>query len=49
MLLYNDLSHIEKVEEWKKLKSIVKVESYRYHKSDGKEEKETRFYITSSA
>jgi len=47
--LYSDLSNIEKVEHWKKLTSIVKVESSRYHKSDGKEEKETRFYITSSA
>lgn len=34
-------------EEWEGLKSIVKIESERYHKSDGKTEKEIRFYISS--
>jgi predicted transposase YbfD/YdcC len=47
--LYKDLCFIEKASEWKALKAVIKIESYRYIKSEGKEERETRYYITSSA
>jgi predicted transposase YbfD/YdcC len=33
---------------WKTLSAAVKTEAVRYIKSTGKEEKETRYYITSS-
>jgi predicted transposase YbfD/YdcC len=33
---------------WKCLSAVVKIEAVRYIKSTGKEEKETRYYITSS-
>jgi predicted transposase YbfD/YdcC len=46
--LYKDLSFIENAGQWKSLSAAVKIESARYIKSTGKEEKETRFYITSS-
>ena len=46
--LYKDLSFIENVQRWKSLAAVVKIESTRYIKSTGKEEKQTRFYITSS-
>lgn len=46
--LYKDLSFIENPTAWKGLKAIVKIESTRYIKSEGKEEHETRFYITCS-
>jgi predicted transposase YbfD/YdcC len=46
--LYTDLSFIDKVEAWKNLSAIVKIEATRYSKSSGKEEKEVRLYITSS-
>jgi predicted transposase YbfD/YdcC len=46
--LYKDLSFIENVQRWKSLGAVVKIESTRYIKSTGKEEKQTRFYITSS-
>lgn len=45
--VYTDLSHIESPEKWESLKCIVKVEATRYHKSSGKEESETRLYISS--
>ena len=38
---------IEQKEQWKNLKSLVRVESERYIKSTGKTEKETRLYISS--
>jgi predicted transposase YbfD/YdcC len=46
--LYHDLSFIENAHRWKSLTAVVKIESTRYIKSTGKEEKQTRFYITSS-
>ena len=46
--LYNDLSFIGNADAWKNLSAVVKIESTRFHKSSGKEEKEIRFYITSS-
>ena len=46
--LYNDLSFISNAGAWKNLSAVVKIESIRFHKSNGKEEKEIRFYITSS-
>jgi predicted transposase YbfD/YdcC len=47
--LYKDLCFIENAPEWKALKAVIKIESYRYINSEGKEERETRYYITSSA
>jgi Transposase len=46
--LYTDLSFIEQAKSWDKLSAVVKIETTRYIKSTGKEEKETRLYITSS-
>jgi predicted transposase YbfD/YdcC len=46
--LYKDLSFIEHIQDWKSLSAVVKIESTRYIKSTGKEEKQIRFYITSS-
>jgi predicted transposase YbfD/YdcC len=43
----NDLSLIERSGEWAGLQSLVKVESTRYFKCSGKEETDTRLYITS--
>ena len=43
----DDLSMIEAREDWKNLKSIVKVEAERFIKSTGKSESETRFYVSS--
>ena len=45
--VYNDLSQISQLSKWKDLKSIVKIDSTRYFKLTGKEEKETRLYISS--
>lgn len=47
--LYTDLSFIDQSSLWCNLKAVVKIEAYRYIKSTGKEERETRLYITSSA
>ena len=46
--LYKDLSFIENAQGWKNLRAVVRIESTRYIKSSQKEEKQTRFYITSS-
>jgi predicted transposase YbfD/YdcC len=45
--LYRDFSFIENAAQWKNLHTVVKIEASRYHKATGKEEKETRLYITS--
>lgn len=45
--VYNDFSHLENPEKWKGIKSIVKIDSIRHIKSTGKEEYETRLYISS--
>jgi predicted transposase YbfD/YdcC len=42
----NDLSMIEHADEWEGLQCLVKVESTRYFKCSGKEETDTRLYIT---
>jgi predicted transposase YbfD/YdcC len=46
--VYRDLSFIENASMWKGLKGVVKIDSTRYIKLTGKEESETRLYITSS-
>ena len=43
----SDLSMIEQKEQWKNLKSLVRVDAERYIKSTGKTETETRLYISS--
>ena len=45
--VYNDFSHLENPEKWKSIKSIIKIDSTRHIKSTGKEENETRLYISS--
>ena len=45
--VYNDFSHLENPEKWKDIKSIIKIDSTRHIKSTGKEEYETRLYISS--
>lgn len=45
----SDTSWICKEQEWKGLQSLVKIESERYHKSNGHTEKQTRYYISSLA
>jgi predicted transposase YbfD/YdcC len=46
---YTDFSHIENFSRWKEAKCIVKIDSHRYFKTTGKEETETRLYISSMA
>ncbi len=46
--LYTELTFIEQAKSWHMLNAVVKIEATRYIKSTGKEEKETRLYITSS-
>jgi predicted transposase YbfD/YdcC len=43
----DDLSMIEKKDDWKELKCLVKIESERYIKCEQKIENETRYYISS--
>lgn len=45
--VYKDLSLIRRVWDWPNLSAIVEIESSRYHKTDGREETEKRYYITS--
>ena len=45
--VYTDLSHVAKPEKWKSLRCLVEINASRTHKSDGKVEIETRYYITS--
>ncbi|MFI5333492.1 MAG: ISAs1 family transposase [Candidatus Babeliales bacterium] len=45
----DDLEWICKKEEWKDLKSIISIETERYHKHNGKTEREVRYYISSLA
>jgi len=44
-----DLSLIDNTQNWASLQAIVRIESTRYHKATGKQEHETRYYITSLA
>jgi predicted transposase YbfD/YdcC len=46
-LVVSDLSLIESKEEWKGLKSLIKIESERFIKTTGRTEKEIRLYISS--
>ena len=46
--VYHDLSLIENLAAWQSLFAVIKIDSYRYIKCTGKEESETRYYITSS-
>ena len=43
----SDTSWVCKAGEWKGLQSLVKIESERYHKSNGDSQKEIRYYISS--
>lgn len=43
----NDLSMIDQKDQWKGLRSIIKIEAERYIKSTGETECETRYYISS--
>jgi predicted transposase YbfD/YdcC len=44
-----DLSLMEKPTQWKSLSTIIRVESERYNKSTGEQQKENRYYISSLA
>ena len=43
----NDLSMIEQKDQWKGLRSIIKIEAERFIKSTEETERETRYYISS--
>jgi predicted transposase YbfD/YdcC len=43
----DDLSMIEKKDEWKNLQCLIKIDAERYFKATEKSESETRFYISS--
>jgi predicted transposase YbfD/YdcC len=43
-----DLTFLDTKDKWAGLKSIIKLDTHRIHKSTGKEETETRYYISSS-
>ena len=45
--IVKDLSHITEVDKWKNLSTLIKIESERFHKSTGKTERQTRYYISS--
>jgi predicted transposase YbfD/YdcC len=45
----NDLSMIEKAQEWAGLRSLVRLEAERYIKTTGQTEREIRYYISSSS
>lgn len=47
--IMTDLSHITRVEDWKNLKTILKIETETYHKSKQLETKNERYYISSQA
>ena len=42
-----DLSLIDNTQNWASLQAIMRIEATRYHKATGKQENETRCYITS--
>ncbi len=43
-----DLGHISRETEWRKLTSLIRIESERFIKVSGKTETQTRYYISSS-
>ena len=45
--IVKDLKFVDEAIHWKGIKTIVKIESERYIKSNGKTERETRYYISS--
>ncbi len=45
--VYNEMSHIENKEKWKKLKTIVTIESEVFNKTSGESTTELRYYISS--
>ena len=45
--VYSELSHVENSEKWENLKSIIKIVSEVYYKTNGQSSKETRYYISS--
>lgn len=45
--VYEELSHIENIEKWTEIKTIVKIKSAVYNKTTGLTRKEERFYISS--
>lgn len=45
--VYTDFSHIENSSKWEKLSCIIKIDSHRHIKSTGKEQVETRLYLSS--
>jgi len=45
--VYTDFSHIDNFTRWKDAQCVVKIDSHRFFKSSGKEEAETRLYISS--
>jgi predicted transposase YbfD/YdcC len=42
-----DLTLLDKSDDWKGLRSLVRIEAARFHKASGKTEQETRYYISS--
>lgn len=45
--VYTDFSHIDNFVRWKDARCVVKIDAHRFIKSSGKEETETRLYISS--
>ncbi len=45
--VYTDFSHIDNFMRWKNAQCVVKIDTHRFIKSSGKEETETRLYISS--
>jgi len=45
--LITDLQHLDGCEDWQDLTTLVRIQSWRLHKQSGKEEKSTRYYISS--
>lgn len=45
--VYTDFSHIDNFARWKDARCVVKIDAHRFIKSSGKEETETRLYISS--
>ena len=43
---YSSLSHVENVEKWKNLKTLIRIESEVYHKTTRVTTKEQRYYIS---
>lgn len=45
--MMTDMSHLTQPENWKDLKTIVKIQTQTYHKSSEKTTEDTRYYISS--